>query len=121
MHAAVFASPEDALAGRTGSASSPGGREQPVGLIRQHGPAPDRIVEPLPDIRAGSRPRTCTQLILDAGIPRVVTVWKEPPTFVIDANGTGALTAAGVTVITLPELAEAARAANTHLLGDQGS
>ncbi|MDR8413658.1 deaminase [Nonomuraea sp. 3-1Str] len=68
-----------------------------------------------------SRPRTCTQLILDAGIPRVVTAWKEPPTFVIDANGTEALTAAGVTVITLPELADAARAANTHLLGDQGS
>ncbi|MEV0194870.1 deaminase [Nonomuraea sp. NPDC050691] len=68
-----------------------------------------------------SRPRTCTQLILDAGIPRVVTAWKEPPTFVIDANGTEALTAAGVTVITLPELADAARAANTHLIGGPSS
>ncbi|NUW40191.1 hypothetical protein [Nonomuraea rhodomycinica] len=46
-----------------------------------------------------------------------MTAWKEPPTFVIDANGTEALTAAGVTVITLPELTDAARAANTHLIG----
>nr|WP_082535168.1 dCMP deaminase [Nonomuraea pusilla] len=68
-----------------------------------------------------SRPRTCTHLILDAGIPRVVIAWKEPPTFVRDANGTEALTAAGVTVITIPDLAEAARAANTHLLGKPGS
>ncbi|MEU5869851.1 deaminase [Nonomuraea sp. NPDC047529] len=68
-----------------------------------------------------SRPKTCTQLILEAGIPRVVIAWKEPPTFVVDANGTEALTAAGVTVIALPELANAARAANAHLLGHQGS
>ncbi|MFC6678476.1 deaminase [Nonomuraea ferruginea] len=26
-----------------------------------------------------SRPRTCTQLILQAGIPRVVIAWTEPP------------------------------------------
>ncbi|MEV0143910.1 MULTISPECIES: hypothetical protein [unclassified Nonomuraea] len=59
-------------------------------------------------------PKLLKHLDFDAGIPRVVTAWKEPPTFVIDANGTEALTAAGVTVITLPELAEAARAANMH-------
>jgi pyrimidine deaminase RibD-like protein len=63
-----------------------------------------------------SRPRTCTQLILQAGIPRVVIAWTEPPTFVTDANGTEALTAHGVTVITLPELAEAARSVNAHLI-----
>ncbi|GAA4530309.1 MULTISPECIES: deaminase [Nonomuraea] len=63
-----------------------------------------------------SRPRTCTQLILQAGIPRVVIAWTEPPTFVTDANGTETLTAHGVTVITLPELAEAARSVNTHLI-----
>ncbi|GGP03231.1 dCMP deaminase [Nonomuraea glycinis] len=66
-----------------------------------------------------SRPKTCTQLILQAGIPRVVIAWTEPPTFVTDANGTEALTAHGVTVITLPELAEAARSVNAHLI-DQG-
>lgn len=63
-----------------------------------------------------SRPKTCTQLILRAGIPRVVIAWTEPPTFVTDANGTEALTAHGVAVITLPELAEAAQSANTHLI-----
>ncbi|MEV0151765.1 MULTISPECIES: hypothetical protein [unclassified Nonomuraea] len=45
-----------------------------------------------------------------------MTAWKEPPTFLTDANGGEAVTAAGVTVITLPELAEAARAADTHLI-----
>src|SRR5689334_5999801 len=31
-----------------------------------------------------SRPRTCTQLIIEAGIPRVVIAWREPSLFVAD-------------------------------------
>ncbi len=61
-----------------------------------------------------SRPRSCTQLILDAGIPRVVLAWREPSLFV-DCHGYELLTNTGVTVVELPELAEDARAANTHL------
>ncbi|MDF5751801.1 dCMP deaminase [Spongiactinospora sp. TRM90649] len=68
-----------------------------------------------------SRPKTCTQLILQAGIPRVVIAWKEPPTFVTAADGTRALTAHGVTVITIPDLAQAALSANTHLTGGPDS
>src|SRR5437660_6754585 len=56
-----------------------------------------------------SRPRSCTQLILDAGIPRVVVAWREPSLFVADAQGTELLTARGVTVIEMPEFAEQAK------------
>src|SRR5882757_6431312 len=45
-----------------------------------------------------SRPRSCTQLILDA-----------------DARGAELLSAAGVQVVELPDLADAARAVNAHL------
>jgi diaminohydroxyphosphoribosylaminopyrimidine deaminase/5-amino-6-(5-phosphoribosylamino)uracil reductase len=62
-----------------------------------------------------SRPRTCSQLILEAGVGRVVLAWREPSLFVPDAQGVELLTAAGVTVLELPELAEAARAVNAQL------
>ncbi len=62
-----------------------------------------------------SRPRTCAQLILEVKIPRVVIAWREPSLFVADCQGYELLTAAGVTVVELPELAEQARAMNAHL------
>lgn len=63
-----------------------------------------------------SRPTPCADLIIASGIRRVVIAWREPP---ILAPGGGArrLRAAGVQVITLPELAAAARAVNKHLVG----
>lgn len=64
-----------------------------------------------------SRPRTCTELILAAGIPRVVIAWREPPTLVADCRGVETLQAAGVSVLELPELAAAAAAVNAHLGG----
>jgi len=63
-----------------------------------------------------SRPLTCTQLILAAGVERVVFAWREPSLFV-DGEGAELLRAAGVEVVELPELAEAAREFNGHLLG----
>ncbi|WP_246633590.1 dCMP deaminase [Pseudonocardia nigra] len=63
-----------------------------------------------------SRPRTCTDLILAAGISRVVFAWREPSIFV-EGEGAERLRAAGVAVVELPELAEAAREPNRHLLG----
>jgi diaminohydroxyphosphoribosylaminopyrimidine deaminase/5-amino-6-(5-phosphoribosylamino)uracil reductase len=69
-----------------------------------------------PCTRRASRPRTCTELIIEAGIRRVVIAWREPDVFVRDARGSEALGAAGVTVVELPELAEAAAAANAHIL-----
>ncbi len=70
-----------------------------------------------PCTRRASRPRTCTELIVEAGIRRVVVAWREPAVFVHDALGAEALAAAGVAVVELPELAEAAAAVNAHLLG----
>lgn len=63
-----------------------------------------------------SRPRSCSRLILDAGIPRVVFAYREPSTFV-DGEGMEQLTAAGVTVVERPELADAVRDANRLQLG----
>jgi riboflavin biosynthesis pyrimidine reductase/pyrimidine deaminase RibD-like protein len=61
-----------------------------------------------------SRPVTCVQHILDAGLPRVVYAWREPPLF---AAGDGAerLRAAGLTVTEIGSLADAARSVNAHL------
>jgi pyrimidine deaminase RibD-like protein len=61
-----------------------------------------------------SRPRTCTELILAAGVDRVVFAWREPAVFV-DGEGAELLRARGVEVRELPELAAAARAVNLHL------
>lgn len=62
-----------------------------------------------------SRPRTCTQLILEAGIPRVVMAWREPSLFVADCQGCELLTNAGVAVVEISDLAEEAQAPNSHL------
>ncbi|WP_128377344.1 dihydrofolate reductase family protein [Streptomyces cavernae] len=70
-----------------------------------------------PCARRASRPAPCARLILDAGIRRVVTAWREPNTFVPGADGNGLLAAAGVEVLELPEYAESAAAPNRHLVG----
>jgi diaminohydroxyphosphoribosylaminopyrimidine deaminase/5-amino-6-(5-phosphoribosylamino)uracil reductase len=62
-----------------------------------------------------SRPRTCTDLILAAGIARVVIAWREPALFVADCQGCEMLAQAGVDVVELAEFADAARAVNSHL------
>ena len=62
-----------------------------------------------------SRPVTCVQHIVAAGIPRVVFAWREPRLFT-DGEGAEQLLAAGVAVTELPELAERARAVNAHLV-----
>ncbi|MFI9270569.1 deaminase [Kitasatospora sp. NPDC052896] len=67
--------------------------------------------------RRASRPLPCARLLIAAGVPRVVVAWREPDLFVTGCEGIDLLTAAGVTVLELPELAEAARAVNAHLLG----
>ncbi|MBQ0827918.1 dihydrofolate reductase family protein [Streptomyces tagetis] len=70
-----------------------------------------------PCARRASRPAPCARLILDAGVRRVVTAWREPDTFVADADGSGVLAAAGATVLVLPEYEERATAPNRHLTG----
>jgi diaminohydroxyphosphoribosylaminopyrimidine deaminase / 5-amino-6-(5-phosphoribosylamino)uracil reductase len=69
-----------------------------------------------PCLTRASRPRSCAELILEAGIGRVVIAWLEPPVFVAGGGAT-ALRGEGVTVAEIPWLAEAARSVNAHLLG----
>ncbi|MEV8529248.1 deaminase [Streptomyces sp. NPDC052000] len=63
-----------------------------------------------------SRPVTCTEHVIRAGVRRVVIAWREPSLLVADCVGVERLGAAGVLVEELPALAEEARAVNAHLL-----
>ena len=63
-----------------------------------------------------SRPLSCTDHILAAGIRRVVFALREPALLAV-CDGADRLRAAGVEVVELPELAEQVRAVNAHLLG----
>ncbi len=67
-----------------------------------------------------SRSRTCTELILAAGIGRVVLAMREPPTFA-DCRGAETLREAGVEVVELTDLADLVRQVNAHLLGSEPS
>jgi 5-amino-6-(5-phosphoribosylamino)uracil reductase len=69
-----------------------------------------------PCARRASRPSPCARLILRAGARRVVTAWREPDTFVADADGSGLLASAGADVVVLPEFEDRAKAPNAHLL-----
>ncbi|MFI7341493.1 dihydrofolate reductase family protein [Streptomyces sp. NPDC050085] len=69
-----------------------------------------------PCARRASRPKPCARLIVEAGVRRVVTAWREPDTFVPGADGIGVLAEAGVTVAQVPALAEAAMRPNLHLM-----
>jgi pyrimidine deaminase RibD-like protein len=62
-----------------------------------------------------SRPRPCADLIITAGIPRVVYAWHEPPLLAV-GGGAQMLRAAGVSVTEVPELAGEAREVNAHLV-----
>ncbi|MFE1249680.1 dihydrofolate reductase family protein [Streptomyces sp. NPDC058766] len=70
-----------------------------------------------PCARRASRPAPCARLILDAGVRRVVTAWREPDTFVTEADGSGVLAAGGAQVVVLPEHEGRAKAPNRHLPG----
>lgn len=70
-----------------------------------------------PCARRSSRPSSpCARLILDAGVRRVVTAWREPDTFVVGADGNALLAAEGAEVVVLPEYEPRATAPNSHLL-----
>jgi riboflavin-specific deaminase-like protein len=66
-----------------------------------------------------SRPVTCVQHIIAAGVPRVVFAWREPRLFT-DGRGAEQLRAAGLAVTEVPALAGRARAINAHLLTHRG-
>ncbi|MFE7764847.1 dihydrofolate reductase family protein [Streptomyces sp. NPDC057438] len=71
-----------------------------------------------PCARRASRPAPCARLVLDAGIRRVVTAWREPDTFVEDAAaGNAVLAAEGAVVVLLADFEARAQAPNNHLAG----
>jgi diaminohydroxyphosphoribosylaminopyrimidine deaminase/5-amino-6-(5-phosphoribosylamino)uracil reductase len=70
-------------------------------------------LEPCSERKRGQH--TCAQLLIAAGIPRVVIAWREPPLFVEDCQGVELLAAAGIEVVELTDLEPRAREANTHL------
>ncbi|WP_338897424.1 dihydrofolate reductase family protein [Streptomyces sp. TG1A-60] len=71
-----------------------------------------------PCAHRASRPAPCARLVLDAGVRRVVTAWREPDTFVEDAAvGNAVLSAEGAEVVVLPEYEERAKAPNRHVVG----
>jgi pyrimidine deaminase RibD-like protein len=94
--------------GRTGGRGGQGGRGQDLA-----GATIYCSLEPC--LRRASRPVPCAELILAAGLRRVVLAWLEPPLFV-PGGGARWLRDRGVTVVQLPELAGRARAVNAHLL-----
>jgi 5-amino-6-(5-phosphoribosylamino)uracil reductase len=63
-----------------------------------------------------SRPVTCVQHILTAGIAQVIYAWREPPLFT-KGDGANQLRAAGTPVTEIPALAPQAQSVNAHLLG----
>lgn len=69
-----------------------------------------------PCSRRRSRRRTCTELVLAAGIARVLFALREPP-LLADCDGAELLARAGVEVVELPGLAGGVLSANAHLLG----
>jgi len=63
-----------------------------------------------------SRPRPCAELIIEAGLRRVVMAWREPPVFA-PGEGAALLAEAGITVVEIADLAAQARAVNAGVLG----
>lgn len=63
-----------------------------------------------------SRPTPCAELILTAGIGRVVLALREPLLFA-DCDGVAALRRGGVEVIEIVDLRHRVREINAHLLG----
>ena len=65
-----------------------------------------------------SRPTPCAELIIRAGLRRVVIAWLEPPVFAA-GGGAAMLGEAGITVVEVPGLAAEARAVNAAVLSEQ--
>jgi riboflavin-specific deaminase-like protein len=66
-----------------------------------------------------SRPTPCAELIIGAGLRRVVIAWLEPPVFA-PGGGAALLRESGISVVEIPGLAAEARAVNAAVLGEQG-
>jgi diaminohydroxyphosphoribosylaminopyrimidine deaminase / 5-amino-6-(5-phosphoribosylamino)uracil reductase len=73
-------------------------------------------MEPCSIRLSGARP--CTDLVIAAGIGRVVFALREPPIFV-DCHGVELLQQAGIEVVEVPDLADLVRDVNRAVLGGE--
>ena len=76
--------------------------EKAAGDSRLQGGTIYTTLEPCGERR--SRPLTCAQLIISAGIARVVLAWREPNKFVSVPSGISVLTDAGLDVVEMPDV-----------------
>jgi pyrimidine deaminase RibD-like protein len=72
-----------------------------------------------PCSRRASRAVSCSQLVVEAGIRRVVFALREPGTFVV-GEGAEVLGAAGIELVEIEELAGGVAEVNRHLLDPEG-
>jgi pyrimidine deaminase RibD-like protein len=68
-----------------------------------------------PCSKRASRPKSCCEHIIEAGIKTVVYAYREPPVFVA-CDGHNMLVAAQIEVIEVQDLADEVAALNAHLL-----
>jgi 5-amino-6-(5-phosphoribosylamino)uracil reductase len=121
--AVVVAADGTVLATGYSRETGPLGHAEEVALAKL-GPADPRLagatlyssLEPC-RVRA-SRPTPCAELIIEAGLRRVVIAWLEPPVFA-PGGGAALLREAGISVVEIPGLAAEARAVNAAVLSEQ--
>lgn len=90
-------------------------RRVATGPARGPGAGPLTLYSSLePCTRRRSRPVACAELVVAAGIARVVIAAREPDLFA-DCDGVETLVLAGVEVVELDEFAGLVRAVNAHL------
>lgn len=88
----------------------------PAGDSRLTGATIYSTLEPCSERK--SRPIPCAELIVQAGLRRVVIAWREPDLFVSGCTGVELMESSGIEVTEIPEMRTLARAANKHLAGD---
>jgi diaminohydroxyphosphoribosylaminopyrimidine deaminase / 5-amino-6-(5-phosphoribosylamino)uracil reductase len=66
-----------------------------------------------------SHPKTCTDLITESGIRRVVIALREPHVFTSQPSGVETLRSRGLEVVEVPGFAHLVREVNAHVLGSE--
>lgn len=68
-----------------------------------------------PCSKRSSKPRSCSEIIIERGMSRVVFALSEPTHFVSNCQGESMLRRAGIEVVRMPELADRVEEVNAYL------